>query len=149
MIMYQQRKLQVTAQECIFIFFYFRKLIIVDCTQLKQFVSILQAGVKGVHVTNNIQFRDSSSSRYGSQNTKMQLTLIIAVKPSSPESQQLFKYVDLCTPNCSLHSFRFVLILFPNCCISPKVDFCNQKLNFLSSRGTKWGSQLYHIIVQQ
>ncbi|CAL5989352.1 Hypothetical_protein [Hexamita inflata] len=33
MIMYQQRKLQVTAQQYIFIFFYFRKLIIVDCTQ--------------------------------------------------------------------------------------------------------------------
>ncbi|CAL6008169.1 Hypothetical_protein [Hexamita inflata] len=123
MIMYQQRKFQVTAQECIFIFFYFRKLIIVDCTQLKQLVSILQAGVKGVHV-NNIQFRDSSSSRYGSQNTKMQLTLIIAVLSSCPESQQLYKYVDLCTPNCPLHSFRF---RFPNCCIFPKVDFCNQK----------------------
>ncbi|CAL6063126.1 Hypothetical_protein [Hexamita inflata] len=54
---------------------------------MRQLVSILQAGVKGVHVTNNIQLRDSSSSRYGSQNTKIQLTLIIAVKPSSPESQ--------------------------------------------------------------
>ncbi|CAL6028505.1 Hypothetical_protein [Hexamita inflata] len=78
---------EVTAQEYIFIFFYFRKLIIVDGTQLKQLVSILLAGVKGVHVTNNIQLRDFSSSLYGSQNSKMQLTLNIAVKPSSPESQ--------------------------------------------------------------
>ncbi|CAL6027732.1 Hypothetical_protein [Hexamita inflata] len=87
MIMYQQDKDKVTTKVYIFTFLYFRKLIIVDWSQLKQLVSILQAGVKGVHVTNNIQFRDSSSSRYGSQNTKMQLTLIIAVKPSSPESQ--------------------------------------------------------------
>ncbi|CAL6066867.1 Hypothetical_protein [Hexamita inflata] len=82
MIMYQQDK--VTTKEYIFTFLYFRKLIIVDYLQLKQLVSILWAGVKGVHVTNNIQFSDSSSSRYGSQNDKMQLTLIIAVKPSSP-----------------------------------------------------------------
>ncbi|CAL5982820.1 Hypothetical_protein [Hexamita inflata] len=127
MIMYQQDKDNVTTKEYIFTFLYFRKLIIVDYTQLKQFVSILWAGVKGVHITNNIQFRDSSSSRYGSQNSKMQLTWIIVVKPSSPESQQLFKYVDLCTPNCPLHSFRFAPIRFPNCCIFPKVDFCNQK----------------------
>ncbi|CAL6054685.1 Hypothetical_protein [Hexamita inflata] len=127
MIMYQQDKDKVTTKEYIFTFLYFRKLIIVDYTQLKQLVSILQAGVKGDHVTNNIQFRDSSSSRYGSQNSKMQLTLIIAVKPSSRESQQLFKYVDLGTPNCPLHSFRFAPIRFPNCCIFPKVDFCNQK----------------------
>ncbi|CAL6024605.1 Hypothetical_protein [Hexamita inflata] len=79
MIMYQLDKDKATALECIFIFYYFRKLIIVDCTQLKQLVSIFWAGVKGVHVTNNIQSRDSSSSRYGSQNSKMQLTLIIAV----------------------------------------------------------------------
>ncbi|CAL6000840.1 Hypothetical_protein [Hexamita inflata] len=105
MIMYQQDKDEVTAQECIFIFFYSRKLINVDCTQLKQFVSILQAGVKGVHVTNNIQFRDSSSSRNGSQNDIIQLTLLIAVKPSSPESQQLFKYVDL-----SQLSITFILV---------------------------------------
>ncbi|CAL5999202.1 Hypothetical_protein [Hexamita inflata] len=121
MIMYQQDKDKVTTKEYIFTFFYFRKLIIVDCTQLKQLVSILWAGVKGVHVTNNIQFSDSGSSRYGSQNDKMQLTLIIAVKPSSPKSQQLFKYVNLCTPNCPLPSFRFAPILFLNCCIFPKV----------------------------
>ncbi|CAL6070735.1 Hypothetical_protein [Hexamita inflata] len=127
MIMYQQDKDEVTAQECIFIFFYFRKLIIVDCTLQKQFVSILWAGVKGVYITNNIQFRDSSSSRNGSQNSKMQLTLIIAVKPSSPESLLLFKQIDLGTPNCPLHSFRFAPIQFPICCIFPKVDFCNQK----------------------
>ncbi|CAL6059296.1 Hypothetical_protein [Hexamita inflata] len=127
MIMYQHRKFQEAVQQYIFIFFYFRKLIIVDCTQLRYLVSILWAGVKGVHFTNNIQFRDSSSSRYGSQNTKIQLTLIIAVKPSSQESQQLFKYVDLGTPNCPLHSFRFAPIQFPICCIFPKVDFCNQK----------------------
>ncbi|CAL6070225.1 Hypothetical_protein [Hexamita inflata] len=127
MIMYQQDKDKVTTKVYIFTFLYFRKLIIVDYTQLKQFVSILQAGVKGGHVTNIIQFRDSSSSRYGSQNSKMQLTLIITVKPSSPESQQPFKYVDLCTHNCPLHSFRFAPIRFPICCIFPKVDFCNQK----------------------
>ncbi|CAL5985029.1 Hypothetical_protein [Hexamita inflata] len=68
MIMYQQDKDEVTAYKCIFIFFYFRKLIIVEvnyCTLQKQLVSILQAGVKGVHVTNNIQYRDSCCYLYG------------------------------------------------------------------------------------
>ncbi|CAL6024074.1 Hypothetical_protein [Hexamita inflata] len=109
MIMYQQDKDEVTAQECIFIFFYFRKLIIVYCTQLKQFVSILQAGVKGVHVTNNIYFIDSSSSRYGSQNSKMQFTFKIVVNPSSPESLLLFKYVEYLftkKSNCENQQFQ-------------------------------------------
>ncbi|CAL6044851.1 Hypothetical_protein [Hexamita inflata] len=85
MIRYQQRKHKVTAELYIFTFFKYSKFIIADCASLKQLISIIRAGVKGVHVTIDVQFRDSSSSRYGSQNTKMQLTLIIAVQPSSPE----------------------------------------------------------------
>ncbi|CAL6061257.1 Hypothetical_protein [Hexamita inflata] len=85
MIRYQQRKHKVTAELYIFTFFKYSKFIIADCVTLKQLISIIRAGVKGVHVTNNIQFRESSSSRYGSQNSKMQQTLIIAVKPSSPK----------------------------------------------------------------
>ncbi|CAL6063206.1 Hypothetical_protein [Hexamita inflata] len=84
-IRHQQRKHKVTAKLYIFTFFKYSKFIIADCATLKQLISIIRAGVKGVHVTNDIQFRDSSSSRYGSQNTKMQLTLVITVKPSSPE----------------------------------------------------------------
>ncbi|CAL6003918.1 Hypothetical_protein [Hexamita inflata] len=84
MIRYQQRKYKVTANY-IFSHYSNTQSLQLDCASLKQLISIIRAGVKGVHVTNDIQFSDSSSSRQVGQNTKMQLTLIIAVKPSSPE----------------------------------------------------------------
>ncbi|CAL5986916.1 Hypothetical_protein [Hexamita inflata] len=87
MIRYQQRKCKVTTELYIFTLFKYSKFKIADCATLKQQISIIRTGVKEVHVTNDIQFIDSNSSRYGSQNTKMQQTLIIAVKPSSPESK--------------------------------------------------------------
>ncbi|CAL6063049.1 Hypothetical_protein [Hexamita inflata] len=85
MIRHQQRKHKVTAELYIFTFFKYSKFTIADCASLKQLLSIISAGVKGVHATNNIQFQDSNSSRQVGQNTKMQFTLIISVKPSSPE----------------------------------------------------------------
>ncbi|CAL6035245.1 Hypothetical_protein [Hexamita inflata] len=85
MIRYQQRKHKVTAELYIFTLFKYSKFIIADCASLKQLISIIRAGVKGVRVTNDIQFCDSSSSRQVGQKTQMQLTLVITVKPSSPE----------------------------------------------------------------
>ncbi|CAL6002568.1 Hypothetical_protein [Hexamita inflata] len=122
MIMYQQRKLKVTAQQYIFIFFNFRKLITVDCTQLKQLVSIMGWGERSTCYQQYIILRFPQLLLW-----QLKYQNVINFNYCRQTFQPgLFKYVDLCTPNCHLHSFRFAPIQFPICCIFPKVDFCNQ-----------------------